>query len=543
MSKEPKKPLTAQEQLEMDIMAVGELARLQRQYRIMDGDRRAFEKDTVSHLTKQGRVLRVLRKENADLQENLHVAEKLGKKKDLAQILKIQSLLQENSKYKEAIKQKKNDLREIEHQIRKVADDALKYGNSEKKINGEIQKRIEAGQKAIESQENKLDTCVKRFCVILAENQQLRQEIEHLLIERNIYNTVYDSLLKALVNGKKFMIDLIEQATLSYDQREECGEKLQALRIRARNDYLIHVTDMRELIRELDRGITLRDFLTVKGQKRLMRDLEKKEQQKRQRAREAIELELTRYKTALVKVQEIAGEQDIPKLTAQFIKQEEENFALFNYVNELHCELETLGENINKYQTNIEDQKEINARRAEQQKDTIDSLKAELQKVKEEEQTKKKILDEKDEELSKLLKGIQLLSNIARVDNTPLLNLLGNSTTINNYNVLIHLGMLESKVNDMVRIANYKDKLLVSVDCHKILGSFECSKTLYDSIEDILPVSPCAICAEELLSDVNITSLQSVKTTSDIQKDMFTHKDPRQIMHKSEKCKLLQSLL
>lgn len=36
------------------------------------------------------------------------------------------------------------------------------------------------------------------------------------------------------------MIDLIEQATIAYDQREEWCQKLQALRNRARSDLVSH---------------------------------------------------------------------------------------------------------------------------------------------------------------------------------------------------------------------------------------------------------------------------------------------------------------
>lgn len=110
---------------------------------------------------------------------------------------------------------------------------------------------------------------------------------------------------------------------------------------------------MRELIRQLDRGSNLQDFLSVKGQRRLMNDLEKKEHQKRQQAKENLEKELLHYKETLVKVQELAEEEDISKLSAEFIKQEEENFALFNYVNELNYELETLADNIAKIHDSI----------------------------------------------------------------------------------------------------------------------------------------------------------------------------------------------
>lgn len=45
------------------------------------------------------------------------------------------------------------------------------------------------------------------------------------------------------------------------------------------------------------------------------------------------------YHVILQKIKDFSGEDDVDRLAAQFIKQEEENFALFNYVNELNNEV------------------------------------------------------------------------------------------------------------------------------------------------------------------------------------------------------------
>lgn len=55
--------------------------------------------------------------------------------------------------------------------------------------------------------------------------------------------------------------------------------------------------------------------------------------------REAMEKLLQAYNTSLEAVRTFCGEQDADKLSALFTKQEEENFALFNYVNELNNEV------------------------------------------------------------------------------------------------------------------------------------------------------------------------------------------------------------
>lgn len=78
--------------------------------------------------------------------------------------------------------------------------------------------------------ENKLEVQVKKFCAICADNVQLRSDIQHLLNERTEFNKIWDKLIRNLCIGKKFMIDLIEQATIAYDQREEWVSKLQILR-------------------------------------------------------------------------------------------------------------------------------------------------------------------------------------------------------------------------------------------------------------------------------------------------------------------------
>lgn len=41
--------------------------------------------------------------------------------------------------------------------------------------------------------------------------------------------------------GKKYIIDLIDQSTLAYDQREELCNKLQVLKDRNENDKIMHI--------------------------------------------------------------------------------------------------------------------------------------------------------------------------------------------------------------------------------------------------------------------------------------------------------------
>lgn len=49
----------------------------------------------------------------------------------------------------------------------------------------------------------------------------------------------------------------------------------------------------------------------------------------------------------------LSGEKEVDKIISKFIKEEEENYALFNYVNELSHEIEQLNETVQQLQDSI----------------------------------------------------------------------------------------------------------------------------------------------------------------------------------------------
>lgn len=70
---------------------------------------------------------------------------------------------------------------------------------------------------------------------------------------------------------------------------------------------------------------------------------------------------------------------DVNKLIAYFIKQEEENFALFSYVNELNDELEGLQSRMAQLTMAIQDARVTNEVTDQEQAETLEKLKRELE--------------------------------------------------------------------------------------------------------------------------------------------------------------------
>lgn len=55
------------------------------------------------------------------------------------------------------------------------------------------------------------------------------------------FNEMWQSMVSQFNEGKKFIMDLIDQSTLAYDQREELCNKLQVLKDRNENDKIMHI--------------------------------------------------------------------------------------------------------------------------------------------------------------------------------------------------------------------------------------------------------------------------------------------------------------
>lgn len=155
---------------------------------------------------------------------------------------------------------------------------------------------------------------------------------------------MWQAMVTQFNDGKKLIMDLIDQSTVAFDQRQELCTKLSVLKDRNENDKVMHIQEMREMQRRLEHDAKLQKFFDIKGQKRLNPELEQRELDKKQNQKENYERQLFEYKEIIDRIKQLYGEDDPERLVAQFKRQEDENFALFNYVNELSHEVEVLND-------------------------------------------------------------------------------------------------------------------------------------------------------------------------------------------------------
>lgn len=118
----------------------------------------------------------------------------------------------------------------------------------------------------------------------------------HLIAQfRSSFNVMWQRMINKLNYGKRHIMELVEQATNTFDQREELCSKLQVLKDRGQNDKTNHVQEMRELQRKLDHDAKLQEFLAIKGQQRLNTEQQEREADKKKKRLEEMERQFVEF--------------------------------------------------------------------------------------------------------------------------------------------------------------------------------------------------------------------------------------------------------
>ncbi|XP_053696565.1 coiled-coil domain-containing protein 63 [Sabethes cyaneus] len=457
MSSQPKmaSEVGAAEQYEMEQLAEAETQRLQKLLRTLENERASFLDAKNKALRKYRANVRLLEKEKQQLQLQLDCEENgVHSKRETELESVLETSYEKQKQVNQALKAKKEALRELEGHIKKIHREIAEIRKNEL-TDVRYNETIAKAQHSVKKLENRLDVVNKKAGVAMAENSQLRQTIDHMLTERATFNIMWDKLVNKLNEGKRYMMELIDQASSAYDTREELCTKLQILKDKGQSEKMTHVQEMRELQRKLDHDAKLQEFLGIKGQCRSNAELEEREEQKRQKMLENLEKQYAEYEQIMTRIMSFSGEDDIDRLVAKFIKKEEENFALFNYVNELSHEVETLTESVQVLQDKITEQIAINESKEHSQDDNIDALRQEELDSKEAADAALEIKQVWAVKLDELLRTAERIYKLLHCDEAPILNLLNTERQVTLNNAKLFLGIIERRVANMISNVNY----------------------------------------------------------------------------------------
>ncbi|XP_040889449.1 coiled-coil domain-containing protein 114 [Toxotes jaculatrix] len=478
---------------EMDIDgAESEIAKLQRQLRIMEGDRQAYSIQAREQIRKQQQEIDKLLKEQEELHRNLGVCKSLSRQQqDSEDTQSLRALLEQRDMLDEELGKEKQCQKELEKEISNIELKLAKLRKGEICISDTQRSEIQQTQKAIHTLESKLDRVLTRFNEQLTKNSQLREELQTLHIERVHFQQLHNRLDKELQEVRKKIGEMINLSTAAYDARVEAQSKMTMMKEKAVKDLAQYNAEMKELERLIAHECSLKEFMTTKCSERSGQDdgndlghrqlSDLKEQPRMDSGEESLDA----LEEVFERIQRVTGEDNLDMLVTRFIQVEDQNFALLNFVNEQNNEAEALRDQISQLQEEME---QFRVKGLQQEHDHHTLLRDTDEQQKETE-SHAEDYENQASIISKILDAIKTGVNSTfskmECDRSVIEEMLGSSAGISENNIMSYLGLVEQKTNELLTIQAF----LNSKDLKKDYNPKDLAKFLLGQNPELLKLN------------------------------------------------------
>ncbi|XP_063798839.1 outer dynein arm-docking complex subunit 1 isoform X1 [Pseudophryne corroboree] len=475
--------------VDLEGMADSELAKLQRMFRLKEGQRQATATGKQEQIRRQLAEMNALEKERDELLKNLRISEsRSNQSRDQNSQGKLHSLLEQKDELDEQLALEKQTISDLEQEIKSWEKKNSDQRKQVRASSGSAKQNVQS-QKNVKVMENRLDRALTRFNLQLSKNAKMREELDILRIERSRFDQLYRKLEKELLQTRKEISTVIDESSAAYDARDEAQTKMLQMKERAEKDLNQHTAEIKELQRIIDHDRRLKEFMGIKTQERSIseevldarrrREKEAIERKKRDPTEETIET----YEQAFQQIQAVTGESNLDILVNRFIEVEDRNFALFSYVNEQNNEKERLTEQIAEIKRDIEEFKAQGVCLEQEHRSILKNI-----EDKEEEAVKKADVYEQQlkgvmKVLDQLKTGVDSLFRNTNCDRSVLDEMLGSSSSIREANIMQYLGIIEQKTNELLAAQSFLD----SKNYDKPYDPQETARVLLGQLEDMRP--------------------------------------------------------
>jgi DNA repair exonuclease SbcCD ATPase subunit len=348
-----------------------EIAELQRKFRVLENDKRAYSEDSQGIIRKQRATIEKLTRENRKMKgelnetrsssstqvENRIAMEKINKLTDQ----KEQLMVKLDSETVNA-KNLGDTVADTQKRIFEVREDMAQHGGVKAAL-----ENAKAVQKQIRILENRLDKALQKFNEAIEANRALREQIDTLRRERVVFDDIYKKLENELHSKKKEMANIIEQANAAYEARDSAQAQMAALKQQADKEHAEFEKEWRELGKLIENDKKMKEFMRQKVRSRVEEPKSLADTSGTARsvrpAKSTFESskslvaitsnsnqdQIASYEEAFSKIQAATGICDIDDLVQNFINAEDQNYTLFKYNNELSADIEKLEQQITDY--------------------------------------------------------------------------------------------------------------------------------------------------------------------------------------------------
>eukprot|EP00756_Hemistasia_phaeocysticola_P020092 Hpha_TRINITY_DN15699_c2_g1::TRINITY_DN15699_c2_g1_i2::g.98465::m.98465 len=322
--------------------------------------------------------------------------------------------------------------------------------------------------------ENRLDRALVRFNEALHINKQLREQIDNLRRERGVFDAIYKKLERELQEKKKEMAFIIEVSNIAYEEKDNAINELDTLKMFAKKEMDSFQETFAELDELLEEDRKMKEAIKARMAERREKqvadqkadeDARKKKNAKGGGAQQQSattapqftqaegQMTLQTYEDAFAKIRQATACNDISQLVTTFLHSEDDNFSLFNYVNELNREMERLEKERDSLITEIEAAKGHGTNQADLgRQHALKQLEVQLKEAEQQNEKFVKALQETDSTLEEVKRTVELV--FAQVDGAQDKIVAvsgaseGGAPEVSTGNLLLHLAAIELKTDE-----------------------------------------------------------------------------------------------
>ena len=274
--------------------------------------------------------------------------------------------------YTRKIETEKRKLEDLDKSIKRLQNSILLQRKEMGGIHATRDSNINI-QKQIRILENRLDKALVKFNEALAHNKSLRDQIDNLRRERVVFDGIYNKLARELAKKQSDMGDIMAETNTLASQRDQAQQEMLALKAQADQAQTLFENEWRNLGMRIEKDRKAKEMsnknngggggtrlLTLGGGARGGDPTIEAESNLRKRVTKGawsiatdkanIHLSMEKvqaYEEAFAKIQKATRITDIDALVHTFVAAEDQNFSLFNYVNDLANEIEKVEEQNN----------------------------------------------------------------------------------------------------------------------------------------------------------------------------------------------------
>lgn len=383
----------------------------------------------------------------------------------------IGRLQDEANRYIKKIEVERAKIAEVDKQIIQYQEKILEQKTRLGGVNA-AQTNNQLILKQIKVLDNRLDKSLTKFNETVAHNKVLRQKIDEYRRERTVFDVIYKKLERDLHEKKKEMTAIINDSKNAFQARDKSQSEMAALQQHAEKERAEFESEFKELNDMIKQQQVMLEQLRLKQFDRTNEDAvgvatlsndehagemtnalnswgvgNKGDKNIAPLSQEKIHS----YEEMLLKIQNETGLSDVNDIVSKFLEAEEQNFSLFNYVNDINSDIERLEHSISDMRSQIEKYRGQGMSSDTQRKKTIRDLEEKLAK------TDKKA-DEYEQRnqvamrtITQLKNGIQSIFTRIGATSASVDEMLGNQG-VTESNMMQYLGIIEQRTTEILQL-------------------------------------------------------------------------------------------